>query len=214
LLPPTTDDPGTPAIIGYIGEIHQTKGSIDMLEILKRVRKDMPRVRMLLIGNFASDTERSLFENHATELGLSEAIEVKGYREHSHALQLLRSCTVCIHAYKPLPWLYYNQVLKIGEYMAISKAIVSWDYPGVRRMLNEGGAGILVPPGNLNSMAQNVVRLITDKELRKRLEKSAFDHARKYLVWSRIGEDVFGALKDLLEKDQCPQCHAHRCRPQ
>jgi glycosyltransferase involved in cell wall biosynthesis len=197
LFPPAADEPATPPAIGYIGEIDETKGGIDMLEVLKRVRDRVPDARLLLVGTFTSDAQRALFEGYCKKLDLTAAVEVTGYIHHSRALQLLRSCAVCVHAYKPLPWLYYNQVLKVGEYMAISKAVVSWDYPGVRRLLKNGEAGVLVPTGNLDLMAQSIARVVTDSELRRGLEKRAFEYAKEYLVWPRIGEDAFKVLKDL-----------------
>jgi glycosyltransferase involved in cell wall biosynthesis len=202
LLPPSVDEPPTPPAIGYIGEVDETKGGIDMLEILKRVREHVPDARMMIVGTFVSDMQRALFEGRCRELGLTGAVEVTGYIHHSRALLLLRSCTACVHAYRPLPWLYYNQVLKVGEYMAISKAVVSWDYPGVRRLLKNGEAGVLVPAGNLDLMAQNIARVVTDSELRRGLEKRAFEYAKEYLVWSRIGEDAFKVLKDLIIQSQ------------
>ena len=209
LLPPGVDEPPAPPTIGYIGEVDETKGCIDLLEILKKIREHVSDARMLLVGNFPSDTQRILFEGRCRDLGLAGAVAVTGYVHHARALQLVRSCVVCVHAYKPLPWLYYNQVLKVGEYMAVSKAVVSWDYPGVRRLLKNGEAGILVPAGNLGAMAHEIVKLIADGGLRHGLEKRAFEHARDYLVWSRIGENAFRSLKSLLGPGSIPEPFHH-----
>jgi glycosyltransferase involved in cell wall biosynthesis len=187
-----------PFSIGYIGAVEEYKGSLDMLAVLAKVRQQCGRATLTLIGPYVSEEHRLVFERRCAELGLNGAVQVTGYKRHWEALELLRSSAVCVHAYRPLPWLYYNQVLKVAEYMAVGKAIVSWDFPGVRRLLDDGRAGLLVEPGNLNLMAESIEKLLTEDSRRQQLEKCANETAASRLLWSKIGQEVLDAIIDTL----------------
>jgi glycosyltransferase involved in cell wall biosynthesis len=82
--------------------------------------------------------------------------------------------------------------------MALGKAVVSWDYPGVRRLLDNGRAGILVQPGNLDLMAESITRVHTENGLRGELEKKAYETALNKLAWSKIGIEVLKAINNTL----------------
>lgn len=192
--------PIDPFSIGYIGAVEDAKGSLDMLDVFVRVKRETPKATLTLIGSFVSEEERLIFERRCRELEIHEGVEVTGYKEHQEALRLLQKFAVCLHAYHPEPWLFYNQVLKIGEYMAIGKAVVSWDYPGARRLLDHGMAGILVKPKDLNLMADKITKIFKDSKLRKELEINAYEKASKSLIWSRIGQEVLETMRATLSK--------------
>jgi glycosyltransferase involved in cell wall biosynthesis len=191
------DDQVVPFSLGYIGAVEEFKGSLDMLAVLARVRQRCPDASLTLVGSCVSEKHRWAFERRCLELGLDGAVRITGYRPHGEALRLLRSCAVCLHAYQPLPWLYYNQALKVAEYMAIGKAVVSWNYPGARRLLNGGRAGVLVEPGNLEQMAESVTTLLMEEGDRRQLEKCAKETAADRLVWSQIGQEALEAIQQV-----------------
>jgi glycosyltransferase involved in cell wall biosynthesis len=187
-----------PTMIGYIGAIEKSKGALEMLHVLFKIRSEGIDAKITFIGNFCNPAEKKIFEGKCNELALRDAVRVTGYLKHAKALQLLEDCAVCLHAYRPLPWLYYNQVLKVTEYMALGKPVVSWDYPGVRRLLGNGRAGILVEPGDLDQMAEEVKRLILDQPLRRDLEHQARELVKEKFVWSKIGREAYFAIRKAL----------------
>jgi glycosyltransferase involved in cell wall biosynthesis len=193
--------PGVPYSIGYIGGVEELKGSLDMLEILMKIRRRGIPATLILVGPFDSKESSVVFRRKSEELGVAEAVRVTGYMPHMEGLKLLRTCTVCIHAYRPLPWLYYNQVLKLAEYMALGKAVVSWDYPGARRMLDGGRIGVLVEYGDLDRMVERVAELLTNDELRRGFEKSGYETVADRFVWSKIGQDVLEVITEVAARN-------------
>jgi len=157
---------------------------------------------LFLVGPFDSEEHRMVFQKRCEELGVTQAVRVPGYMQHLEARKSLRTCTVCIHAYRPLPWLYSNQVLKLAEYMAIGKAAASWDYPGVRRTLDRGRIGVLADPGNLDFLAERVAELLTNNELRRKFEKSGYETVAGRFVWSRIGQDVLEVIGKVVSSNR------------
>lgn len=198
--------PAVPYSIGYIGGVEELKGSLDMLEILVKIRRRGIPGTLILVGPFDSKENSRVFQRRSEELGVAEAVRVTGYVPHMEALKLLRTCTVCIHAYRPLPWLYYNQVLKLAEYMALGKAVVSWDYPGARRMLDRGRSGALVKYGDLDRMVERVAELLTNDELRRGFEKSGYETVADRFVWSKIGQNVVEIIAEVVARNGKRSC--------
>lgn len=62
---------------------------------------------------------------------------------------------------------------KVFQAMAVGRAIVTADTPGVREVLSDGENALLVPPGDPAALAAALVRLGGDAELRARLGEGA-----------------------------------------
>jgi glycosyltransferase involved in cell wall biosynthesis len=59
-----------------------------------------------------------------------------------------------------------------------------------REMIRHGETGWLVPPGNVPSFAEAVVRLLEDAQLRERLGQAAARDVRERFAWDRLVETV------------------------
>ena len=65
--------------------------------------------------------------------------------------------------------------------MSHGLAVVSFDCPwGPRAIIDNGKDGILVENGNVQLLAEDIIRLIKDKELRESLAHAATEKARQY----------------------------------
>jgi glycosyltransferase involved in cell wall biosynthesis len=84
--------------------------------------------------------------------------------------------------------------LKLFEYMASGKAVVASAVGQILQVVEHGGNGLLVPPGDATAMAAAIGRLIEDVELRDRLGRRARQDAVERHSWERYVarlEDVF-----------------------
>jgi glycosyltransferase involved in cell wall biosynthesis len=74
--------------------------------------------------------------------------------------------------------------------LAFGKAMVLSDVGGFRELVDEHGAGVLVPPGDPDELAAVVGRLLTDAGERRRLEERAAAAAAGPFSWDRIAEQT------------------------
>ena len=96
----------------------------------------------------------------------------------------------------PYPWILHADIIAHSakmeglptamiESLILGKFIVSTDCPtGPREILNDGKAGLLVPVGDAEAMADALYRLLTDEALREQLHTSAEEHQRLFLFES------------------------------
>jgi glycosyltransferase involved in cell wall biosynthesis len=70
--------------------------------------------------------------------------------------------------------------------LAFGKAMVLSDVGGFRELVEEHGAGALVPPGDPGALAAEIGRLLADPDERRGLEESAAAAAAGPFSWDRI----------------------------
>jgi glycosyltransferase involved in cell wall biosynthesis len=74
--------------------------------------------------------------------------------------------------------------------LAFGKAMVMSGVGGFRELVEEHGAGVLVPPGDPDELAAAIGRLLGDRDERRRLEERAAAAAAGPLSWDRVAEQT------------------------
>jgi glycosyltransferase involved in cell wall biosynthesis len=74
--------------------------------------------------------------------------------------------------------------------LAFGKAMVLSDVGGFHELVEEHGAGVLVPPGDRAAMAAAIAGLLADPAGRRRLEERAAAAAAGPFSWDRIAEQT------------------------
>ena len=74
--------------------------------------------------------------------------------------------------------------------LAFGKAMILSDVGGFRELVEEHGAGVLVPPGDRDALGAAIGRLLDDREERRQLEDRAAAAAAGPLSWDRIAEQT------------------------
>ena len=84
-----------------------------------------------------------------------------------------------------------------GEAMACGCALVSTDIGGVRDYAEHEVTALLSPPKNPEALAQNIVRLLEDDELRIRIAKAGHQRIQEF-NWERSTDLLEQFLKDII----------------
>jgi glycosyltransferase involved in cell wall biosynthesis len=156
-------------VVGLVGALTPEQGLDTLLRIIAEVRRHIAHLRLRLIGPMDPGYKKD-FEATLKRFELDLATEVTGWLPYTKMLEHLRECTVGVYCNPPTDWYRIAQPLKVCEYLALGKPTIAWDYPGVRRLLDGGRLGILVPPGNLSAFAEALVSM-GNPEYRRSIEK-------------------------------------------
>lgn len=82
--------------------------------------------------------------------------------------------------------------------LAFGKAMVMSDVGGFSELVEEHGAGLLVPPGDAGALAGAINALLADPGERRRLEERASTAAQGPYSWDRIAEQTISVYEGVL----------------
>jgi glycosyltransferase involved in cell wall biosynthesis len=170
--PPVRDWTGAVELLA-VGRIDPEKNPLLLVEALGRLEREQPgRYRLRWTGR--GPLEETV-RRRARDLGIAGRVELTGYVPFGPALlDLYRRAHVLVHVSltEAVP-----QVLV--EALACGTPVVATDVGGVRAALDDGRAGLLAPPNDVNALVRAVQRISDDVELRDRLVARGLELARE-----------------------------------
>lgn len=152
------------------------KGVETFLEAAPLVLDRLPAARLAIIGN---GSRRAALERQARTLGLNGRLRFFDYTPPS--ARQLRSLDVFVLS---SPW----EAFPIGplEAMACGVPQVATDVGGVPEAVRDGETGLLCPPGDPDRLADSIVRLLGDAELRSRMSSASRERHRRLFTLERM----------------------------
>jgi glycosyltransferase involved in cell wall biosynthesis len=163
-------------VIGIVGRIAPWKGQHIFLDAVASLSRRYPNLRARVIGAplFGEyEYERSL-KRQAEDLGIASLVEFPGFS--SDVATELARLVVMVHASTVAE--PFGQV--VVEAMACGVPIIATNQGGPAEILTHGTDGLLVPPGDSDALADAIVQLLEDRDLRVRLAEAAAVKAQRY----------------------------------
>lgn len=156
------------------------------LRAFERLRAASPGAVMTVAG---TGPEGARLEALAAELGIADAVRFPGRLDRDGMAELYRSATVVLN-----PALADNMPNSILEALASGVPVVSTLVGGVPYIVREAETALLVPPGDYAAMAEAMLRLHTDGDVRNRLVRNGFQEVQQY-AWERV-RDSWASVYD------------------
>jgi glycosyltransferase involved in cell wall biosynthesis len=183
-----------PPVVGYAGHLYPWKGADVLLDAIARA----PGMAALIAGGHEAEGDRARLEARAAALGISDRVEFTGHVAPSKVAEVLRRATILVLP-NPASAIStdFTSPLKLFEYMAAGRPIVSSDLPAIREVLRHDVNALLVAPGDPGALAEGIRRLVTDRVLAARLARQALDDVKQY-TWERRAERLealFGEVR-------------------
>ncbi len=183
------------AIIGYIGIMGVQDGVDYLLRALNYLIRDLGRTDFFCVLVGDGDAWRGL-KVLAAELELQEFVWFTGPLPSEQWLPYLCAADICV---EPGPSNPYNDrctVLKIMEYMALSKPIVAFDLPEHRFTARD--AACYVQPNDEREFARALAHLMDDRERRETMGASGRRRVESTLAWPHSVPSLLMAYTGLL----------------
>jgi glycosyltransferase involved in cell wall biosynthesis len=170
-------------LISYVGRLESVKGYTLLLDIAEETCRSRPNVRFLFIGDTAAkDDLVSRYE--------SNGITFLGHREDVPSLLSLTDVFVLASYSEGLP-------AALMEAMASGCACLATRVGGIPYLLGNEEAGLTVPSGDRQAFKDNLVRLIEDEGLRRRLGARARATIKEHYQM----DELASRLADMLRSD-------------
>ncbi|MGI6483837.1 MAG: glycosyltransferase family 4 protein [Methanobacterium sp.] len=168
--------------VGSLSRYNRYKGVDFLIKSMQLVNENDPHVKLLIIGDGELKIE---LNDLAEKCGVKEQVIFLGAIPNEEIPPYYSICDLVI-----LPSIYgpENGPMVIFEAMASSKPVISTKLPGLIDIV-ENSFGILVPPKDINAIADSILTLTNDDKLRIKMGKNARKAAEKY-SWKKCAKKM------------------------
>ncbi len=163
-----TDDE---VLFGVVGRIHWWKGQDIFLQAAALAAQQAPNVRFAIVGDVVPGEEhrRQALQELAQRLGVADRVIWAGYRKDTPQVMAALDVLV-LPSTAPEP---FGRV--IIEAMATARPVVATAHGGPLEIVVPDETGLLVPPGEPEPLAEAMLRLAGDPDLRRRLGQAGLE---------------------------------------
>ncbi len=170
------------------GRLEEQKGHDVLFQALARVVKNNLDFTLAVAGE---GSRRSWLESQSLSLGLAPRVQFVGQLEDVGGLLSAADAVLIPSRWEGLP-------LVLLEAMARGRPIVASAVGGVRDAIEDGVHGTLVPPGDVEALAEALEQLHRKAERGWRLGRAAAERARDRYTWHAVVEDYESVYDDVL----------------
>jgi len=175
----------------YLGRISPEKGIFDLIDIWRKVCKEIPDARIVMIGGGEGGCVRKLLkEIERHDLGRN--VIYVGPVDETRKYALLKSSKLFVYPSYEESW-----SIVVCEAMACGLPVIAYRLPAYEYVYKQGI--ITVPIGNEERIVDIIIRLLKNDDVTQKLSKEAFAQAKNY-DWNSIAFAELRCMESLVDK--------------
>ncbi|WP_352418665.1 glycosyltransferase family 4 protein [Proteiniborus sp.] len=177
-------------LIGTLARLHPVKGVDVLIRGAKKVLDQRQNVKFLIGGD---GTEAPMLKELAKELGIEKNVCFLGFvNEPSSFFNAIDVNTVTSHS-ESFPYV-------IMEGGAFRKTIVASNVGGIGDIVIEGKTGFLFEDGDHEKLAAQLIKLIDDADLRRKLGENLYNSVKKNYSAESMANKHISIYKQILDR--------------
>jgi glycosyltransferase involved in cell wall biosynthesis len=175
----------------FAGRLNTQKGLIYLIDAMKIVSDRHQNVRLILIGD--GDQKEALLKR-VEKLGLSNTVCFVGPKSHAAVLAFMEMADIFV-----LPSIEEAFGIVLLEAMYYRLPVVSTNVQGIPYIIKDGRNGFLVPPRNHEQLANRMMFLLENRNIREEMGETNHKDSLQY-KWERLVEKYISLYRNLLHK--------------
>jgi glycosyltransferase involved in cell wall biosynthesis len=136
-----------------------------LLRAFSRLLRDFADCSLEIIGD---GPERERLGHLAAELGIAKSVHFYGRQHREDVAEAMRQCTVFA-----MPSTYEGLGCVYLEAMACAKPAIGCRGQGIEEVIEHGKTGMLVTPESEKELTEELLTLLRDRDLRRRIGTNA-----------------------------------------
>jgi len=151
-------------VLGNVGSFEERKGQVVLLDAISKIKEKLPNVLLMLVGD---GPDEKMLKEKVAQMNLEKNVAFFPFTSEPELIFELLDILVLSSLYKEgLP----NVLL---EAMSMELPVVSSKLAGVPEVVKNGETGFMVQPGDVDELANAVIKLWSDKSGYKIMAKNA-----------------------------------------
>jgi len=186
-------------VIGYVGTFAKWHGVEELIYASEKVLKRFSNVRFLMVGPYFE-----YVKEFTQKRGLSDAYVFTGPIPYKEVPGYINSADILVAPYNPakseLRKKYgIGSPLKVFEYMACGKPVITTSVQPIIQVVNEGKTGVLIPAGDPEALSEAIVSLIEKPMFAERIGKAAREEVEKHYSWGAFAKQLENILRETIK---------------
>jgi glycosyltransferase involved in cell wall biosynthesis len=182
------------SILCYVGSLNPQDGVDYLLRSLRHLLHGLKRSDFHCVIMGTGDSLQDL-RGLAGNLQLNGCVELTGFISDEDLQANLAAADICVDPDPSSPLNDVSTWIKVMEYMASAKPIVSFDLKETRFSARD--AAIYVEPNNETEFAKAIAQLMDQPELQKTMGIYARRRVEDELQWAKVGKNLLAAYEAL-----------------
>ena len=171
-------------VILSVGSISQRKGHLFLIKSFEKVHSKIPTSRLIIAGSLAEETYLAKMREEIKKYRLQDSVDILTNIPQEELLQHYQTASIyALHSQEE------SQGIALVEAMAAGLPVVSTAVGGIPYVVKDEESGLLSEYGDIDSFANNVIRLLGNKNLRDKMAQSAREIAQSY-SWKNISQAI------------------------
>jgi glycosyltransferase involved in cell wall biosynthesis len=175
----------------FVGRLDILKGIEYLIESLYYVRKEIPEVRLSIVGT--GDLMQHL-KQLVSRYGMGENVTFEGHLDEDMLVNMYSKSEIFV-----FPSLTEGMPMALLEAMSAGLPVVAFDIGPCVEALDDGKFGVLVKKGDVKGLADQTIRLLKDGKLREHYSEMGLKKSKEYSQ-ETIVRSIEKLYSDLVEK--------------
>ncbi len=182
-------------VIGFVGSFHYWHGVENLIRLIDAIVSSDSRIAFMMVGHggaLKSDLDRFIKENN-----FEDRVFCTGFVPHKEVPAYINAMDIVVAPYPPLEFFYYSPV-KIYEYLACGKPVVTTRIGQIAELIENGETGFLCDPDDTEALIEAVRGLIRNREMRAAVGRKAAQFIARNYTWKHKARQLSALCEEVL----------------
>ncbi len=181
----------SPTIL-YLGRMDPYKGVQFLLRALPLVLEKVPNAKFIIAG--ATRFDRIRVQDFVLSKKIRNSLIFTGYVSEAEVPLLYAICDMFCY-----PSLWEGFGLTPAEAQASGKPVVAFNHCAIPEVVKNNETGILVEPKDDKKMAEAIIKLLKDMNLRKFMGNQGRKRVERHFTWDLSAKKTFEVYQNVVE---------------
>lgn len=164
-----------------------------VIECLSLVRRQLPALRLLVVGQALHPEDGQRFGRLAQQAGQADAIVDAGWVEQAQLPDYFAAADAALYPFDDTLVNRCKCAVKLLDLLAAGVPTVAEAVGQNAEFIRHGETGLLAPSGQVDALANAVLALLRDRPLARRLGRAAAEALQKDLGWNVLVDTLLAA---------------------
>jgi glycosyltransferase involved in cell wall biosynthesis len=182
-------------VIGFVGSFHYWHGVENLMRLIDAIISSDSSIVFMMVGHggaLKSDLDRFIKEKK-----FEDRVFCTGFVPHKEVPAYINAMDIVVAPYPPLEFFYYSPV-KIYEYLACGKPVVTTRIGQIAELIENRKTGFLCEPDDTKALIEAVRGLIRNREMRAAVGRKAAQFISRNHTWKHKARQLSALCEEVL----------------